>query len=53
MIAGERQKMAHTLKDKVSHQGESQLSLRDHLDDILLHPVFGYFLEILGYIVDI
>jgi len=47
MIAGERQKMAHALKDKASHQGESQLSLRDHLDDILLHPFFGYLFLVL------
>ncbi len=42
MIAGERQTTARALSAKVSSRGEAQLSLRDHLDDVLLHPVFGY-----------
>ena len=47
MIAGERQNMARALTAQVSKQGKGQLSLRDHLDDILLHPVFGYIFLIL------
>ncbi len=42
LIAGERQKAARAMAKKVSRQGEAQLSFRDNLDDILLHPVFGY-----------
>ena len=43
MIASERQKYARGIWQKKSPAGRgSQLSLRDHLDDFLLHPVFGY-----------
>jgi len=42
MIAGERQTAARDLANKVFSRGEAQLSLRDRLDDFLLHPVFGY-----------
>ncbi len=42
MVATERQKTARALSRKVSKQGESHISIRDRLDDYLLHPVFGY-----------
>ncbi|MCD6577043.1 MAG: ferrous iron transport protein B [Anaerolineaceae bacterium] len=42
MIATERQKIARDLSQKISEQGEAQLSIRDKLDDFFLHPVFGY-----------
>ena len=42
MVATERQKIARDLSRKVSKQGETQLSIRDRLDDYLLHPIFGY-----------
>ena len=42
MVATERQKIARDLSQKVSKQGETQLSIRDRLDDYLLHPIFGY-----------
>jgi ferrous iron transport protein B len=42
MVATERQKIARDLSQKVSKQGKTQLSIRDRLDDYLLHPIFGY-----------
>ncbi|MCD6356638.1 MAG: ferrous iron transport protein B [Anaerolineaceae bacterium] len=42
MIASERQKKARSLSKKIAKQGKGHLSLRDKLDDFLLHPVFGY-----------
>ena len=42
MVATERQKIARDLSQKVSKQGETQLSIRDRLDDYLLHPILGY-----------
>ncbi len=42
IVATERQKIARSLSRKVSKQGEAQLSIRDRLDDYLLHPIFGY-----------
>ena len=42
MVAMERQRIARDLSQQVSKQGETQLSIRDRLDDYLLHPVFGY-----------
>ena len=47
MIAGERQKTARDISARVSSRGEAQLSFRDHLDDFLLHPLFGYVFLIL------
>jgi ferrous iron transport protein B len=47
MVATERQKIARDLSGKVSKQGETQLSIRDRLDDYLLHPVFGYIFLLL------
>lgn len=42
LIAAERQRLARELTNKVSKQGEAHLSLRDRLDDYLLHPFWGY-----------
>ena len=47
MVATERQKIARDLSQKVSKQGETQLSIRDRLDDYLLHPVLGYLFLLL------
>jgi len=47
MVASERQKIARDLSQKVCKQGETQLSIRDRLDDYLLHPVFGYIFLLL------
>jgi len=47
LIASERQKIARALAKKVSRQGQGRLSLRDKLDDVLLHPVFGYLFLVL------
>lgn len=47
MVATERQNIARELTKKVTQQGETQLSLRDKLDDYLLHPVFGYLFLLL------
>ena len=47
MIAGERQITARALSEQVSSRGEAQLSLRDRLDDILLHPFLGYVFLVL------
>lgn len=42
LVATERQNLARKLAAEISHQGESYLSLRDRLDDYLLHPFWGY-----------
>ncbi len=42
LIASERQRIAQELEKQVTSQGESYLSFRDHLDDYLLHPFWGY-----------
>ena len=42
LIATERQRIAHELAQKVTAQGEAYLSIRDRLDDYLLHPFLGY-----------
>jgi len=47
MVATERQKIARDLSQKVSKQGKTQLSIRDRLDDYLLHPAFGYIFLLL------
>jgi ferrous iron transport protein B len=47
MITSERQNNARELAKSVSHQGASQLSFRDKLDDYLLHPIFGYIFLLL------
>ena len=42
LIATERQRIAHDLQNKVTTQGKAYLSIRDRLDDYLLHPFWGY-----------
>ena len=42
LIARERQRLARDLEKKVTKQGEAHLTLRDRLDDYLLHPFWGY-----------
>ena len=42
VISGERQALATNLASAVVVQGERRVSWRDRIDDILLHPVFGY-----------
>ena len=37
-----RHSKAKKIADRYSSQGERKLSLRDRLDDILLHPIWGY-----------
>jgi len=50
LIAGERQRIAREMARKISRQAEARLTLRDKLDDYLLHPFWGYvfLLGILG-----
>lgn len=43
LIATERQRLARELTKKVSRQGKAHITLRDRLDDYLLHPFWGYF----------
>jgi ferrous iron transport protein B len=40
--AGERHGQARALAEKFVQQGERRISRRDRLDDVLLHPVWGY-----------
>jgi len=40
--ADERHGQARTLAEKFVQQGERRVSRRDQLDDLLLHPVWGY-----------
>ena len=42
LIATERQRIARELAEKVTTQGKAYLSIRDRLDDYLLHPLWGY-----------
>jgi ferrous iron transport protein B len=42
MIASERQRVARELTAKVTKQEKLHLTLRDRLDDYLLHPFWGY-----------
>lgn len=42
IISGERHSLAANITRSVLQQGEYQRSLRDQLDDLLLHPVWGY-----------
>jgi ferrous iron transport protein B len=50
LIASERQRIAREMAKKVSTQEQTRLTLRDRLDDYLLHPFWGYIflLIILG-----
>jgi len=40
--AGERHGQARSLAGKFVQQGERRISRRDRLDDVLLHPLWGY-----------
>jgi len=40
--SSERHGLARTLTQKFVQQGERRVSLRDRLDDVLLHPLWGY-----------
>jgi small GTP-binding protein len=40
--AGERHEQARVLTRKFVQQGERRISQRDRLDDVLLHPIWGY-----------
>lgn len=42
IINGERAALADQVADRVIKQGKRKITFRDKLDDILLHPVFGY-----------
>jgi ferrous iron transport protein B len=42
VINGERLALADQLAKTVIKQGKRKITLRDKLDDILLHPIFGY-----------
>lgn len=51
VINGERSGLADNLAKHVIKQGKRQVTFRDKLDDILLHPFFGYiFLILILYI---
>ncbi len=47
VINGERSGLADNFAKQVIKQGKRKISFRDRLDDVLLHPVFGYFFLIL------
>ena len=47
IIDGERSDLADQIAKLVIKQGTRNITLRDKLDDVLLHPVFGYFFLIL------
>ena len=50
-IADERQSAANELSARFTHQGTRKLTLRDRLDDYLLHPFWGYvFLILILYV---
>jgi ferrous iron transport protein B len=42
LIASERQRIARELAQKISVQEKTRLTIRDRLDDYLLHPFWGY-----------
>ena len=42
LINEERSRLADDIAKSVVQQGKRKLTLRDKLDDILLHPIFGY-----------
>jgi len=51
VINGERSGLADNLAKAVIQQGKRHITFRDKLDDILLHPFFGYiFLILILYI---
>jgi len=51
IINDERNRLAEAIAEKVIRQGKRKITLRDRLDDILLHPFFGYvFLVLILYL---
>jgi len=51
VINGERSGLADNFAKQVIKQGKRHISFRDRLDDVLLHPFFGYiFLILILYI---
>ncbi len=51
IITGERSNLADQISGTVTIRGKRKITFRDKLDDILLHPVFGYLaLIIIMYI---
>jgi len=42
VISGERHGLAANLAGKVVEQGERRITMRDRLDNLLLHPLWGY-----------
>lgn len=47
VVDGERSALADQIAKQVIKQGTRNITLRDKLDDVLLHPVFGYIFLIL------
>ena len=47
VVTGERSGLAENLAKRVTKQGQRNITLRDKLDDLLLHPFFGYVFLIL------
>lgn len=47
VINGERSGLADNFAKQVVKQGKRKITFRDKLDDVLLHPLFGYFFLIL------
>ncbi|MDY6873911.1 MAG: ferrous iron transport protein B [Chloroflexota bacterium] len=47
VVNGERSGLADNLAKRVIRQGKRKTTFRDRLDDVLLHPVFGYLFLIL------
>ena len=51
VVTGERSGLAENLAKQVTKQGQRHITFRDKLDDILLHPFFGYvFLVLILYL---
>jgi len=50
VINGERHGLASKIASQVVEQGERRISWRDRLDDVLLHPVWGYITLILIFL---
>ena len=42
LVNAERRQQATQLMDSVVHQGKRYITLRDRVDDVLLHPILGY-----------
>jgi ferrous iron transport protein B len=50
VVTGERSGLAENLAKRVTKQGQRHITFRDKLDDLLLHPIFGYvFLVLILY----